>query len=162
MRGSDAGSQPTALAGAIGVAEASRHTVARATLDRFYTRVFGIAYQALGDAELAARAVEAVFTSEQATDDELTIWRLAVETLRDYLARGFVVRPLTPAADDWQVRMLQALAQIDPADRILLLLRYHEGLSNDVLAQIWESDEPTIRTLVARARMQVADLVNES
>lgn len=128
-------------------------------LDRFYLRVLGFMYQVLGDAELAAQATEAVFVRRAPPTDETEVWTAALATLRSYLARGFVVRPLVPLNQGWQADLLQALARLAPQERALLLLRYHEGLDLATLAQVVAMDEQELRAEIAAARARLLDVL---
>lgn len=129
--------------------------VSRDLLDRLYVRVFGFAYQVLGDAELAAQAAEHIFLRRGALADETAVWRAAILTIRAYLARGFVVRPLVALTQGWQGDLLHGLAQLTPMERALLLLRYHEGLEIAMLTDILDLDERTVRAQIAAARSRL-------
>lgn len=131
--------------------------VAPELLDRLYLRVYGFAYQVLGDAELAARAVEHIFVQRHPPSTDLAVWLAAVQTIRAYLARGFVVRPLVALTDGWQGDLLHGLAQLPPLERALLLLRYHEALPLDMLTVIFDVDEPAMRAWIASARGRLLD-----
>ena len=130
-------------------------------LDAYYTRVLGLAYQVLGDAALAARAAEATF--ERVLGDEYTgpldIWRAAVAVLRSYLIRGFTVEPLASDATSWQASVVDGLAKLEPEERILLLLRYHEGLPHEELAAVLGRDPRRVREDVARARSRLMNVL---
>ena len=129
-------------------------------LDRLYLRVLGFTYQVLGDAELAAQATETVFVRRAPPLDELAVWTVAMATVRSYIARGFVVRPLAPQTQSWQAELLKQLAQVTPLERALLLLRYHEGLSIADLAQVLGVLEDEARRQVASARGRLLDLTS--
>jgi DNA-directed RNA polymerase specialized sigma24 family protein len=129
----------------------------REVLDRYYQRVLGFAYQVLGDAELAAQAVENVFVRRRPPTTEAAVWATALDVLQQYLQRGFVVRPLTSVSQSWQAELLQGLAQLPPLERALLLLRYHENLDPALLAEIYKQPERTIRERVAAARARLLD-----
>ena len=130
----------------------------RELLDRLYLRVLGFAYQVLGDAELAAQATETIFVRRDPPLDELAVWKTAMATVRSYVARGFVVRPLVPQTQSWQADLLQRLAQLAPLDRALLLLRYHEGLEPTALAEVLGIPERDVRKQIAVARGRLLDL----
>lgn len=130
----------------------------REILDRFYGRVLGFAFQVLGDTELAAQAAERIFVQAPPPDSEIAVWRAAMTTLGRYVERGFVVRPLLPLAQGWQADLLQQLAVLPPLDRALLLLRYHEGLEPDALAEVLELPEPTVRARIAAVRSALIDV----
>lgn len=128
-------------------------------LDRLYLRVLGFAFQVLGDAELAARAAEAVFVRRPAPATELEVWAAAVDTIRSFLGRGFVVRPLVSLGQGWQADLLEGLALLSPWERALLLLRYHEGLEPATLAEVLKMTEAELRSQIAVARGQLIDMV---
>ncbi|HEY0605577.1 MAG TPA: sigma factor-like helix-turn-helix DNA-binding protein [Herpetosiphonaceae bacterium] len=131
-----------------------------ALLDRLYPRVLGFAYQVLGDAELAAQAAETIFVRRDPPQNEVAVWTAAVATMRSYIARGFVVRPLVPQTQSWQTDLLRRLAQLEPMERALLLLRYHEDLELADLAQVLGISEDELRRQVALARGKLLDLAN--
>lgn len=131
--------------------------VSRETLDRFYVRVIGFMYQVLGDAELAARATESVFVRRESPIDELAVWKAALDIVRSYVARGFVVRPLVPETHGRQAALLRGLARVPPLERAVLLLRYHEELSIEQLATLMAIDERAVRTEIARTRARLLD-----
>lgn len=126
-------------------------------IDRYHARVVGFAYQVLGDAELAAQAAEAVFTQRPLPRDEIEVWTAAFATMRRFLARGFVVRPLVGLNDGWQADLLQGLAGLHPEDRALILLRYHEGLPLEAVAQAAGLSVAVAQHRIARARGQLID-----
>ena len=98
-------------------------------IDTLCDVLLGFAYQVLGDAALAAQAANTVCVA---------LWRAvemtshsgarAVEVIHEYLARGFVVRPLQPEGP--HAALLSALQKLDPVERMIVLLRYHEGIIN--------------------------------
>lgn len=131
-----------------------------ALLDKLYPRVLGFAYQVLGDAELAAQAAETIFVRRDPPQNEVAVWTAALTTMRSYIARGFVVRPLVPQNQSWQTDLLRRLAQLEPLERALLLLRYHEDLELADLAKVLGISEEELRKQVARARGKLLDLPN--
>jgi hypothetical protein len=135
-------------------------TPSRDLLDRMYGRVFGFAYQVLGDAELAARAVESVFLQCPVPETDREVWSKLLTTLRSYVARGFVVRPLVPTSYGWQAELLSGLARLDPLDRALLLLRYHEGLELDELAEVVGVSPDELRRQLVRVRAHLLDQIS--
>jgi DNA-directed RNA polymerase specialized sigma24 family protein len=126
-------------------------------VEHYYTQVLGVAYQVVGDATLAARATTTIFGRTRrlrltAGQEPVALWRTALKVLRGYRARGLTVTPIVPDSADWQTVLLKQLARLDPDDRILLLLRYHEGLDDRALAEILGVDRQTARDRLARAR----------
>jgi hypothetical protein len=129
-------------------------------LQRWYDRVLGVAYQVLGDAGLATRAVEEVFTrlareSSGRLADSQMLWRGVVMTLRASISRGHTISPLAPGSSDWQAALLRGLVRLEPEERLLLLLRYHEGLDYRQLSAAMESDERTTRERCRLARSRL-------
>ena len=129
----------------------------REVLDRFYLRVLGFAYQVLGDAELAAQAAESIFLQSKPPTTELAVWQAAMKAMHAYVARGFVVRPLVPLGQGWQAKVLAGLAALQPLERALLLLRYHEGLEPGLLAKVLGRKESELRAQIAAARTALLD-----
>lgn len=130
--------------------------------DRFqpyFTPVLAIAYQALGDAALAADAAEACFVrlSRRRNAGPLDVWRTLVEVLRRFIARGAYVALLGSNANRWQASLLDALAELSPDDRILLLLHYHEHLTFEQLAVVMDDKVDAVRAAVSEARKQLLD-----
>jgi len=130
-------------------------------IDDYYDRVLGVAYQVLGDAGLATRAAEHIFRRigrehPRMQTDRASIWRVAGDVLRENIARGYLVRPLRSDAAGWQATLIDDLARLAPEDRLLLLLRYHEGLDNVMLSRVWRADLKTIREQVAQAQSRLS------
>lgn len=120
-----------------------------------YGRTLGFAYQVLGDAALAAQAANTVCVHYARGGDDITLWRSTVEVIHEYLARGFVVRPLQPEGP--HAALLSALQQLDPVARMIVLLRYHEALSLSELVVVMGTDQATIRRVLAEARWNLLD-----
>ncbi len=133
----------------------------RQLLDGYYTRVLGVVYQTVGDSALAVRAVETIFDQlfQEADADAIDVWQITVDVMQSYIRRGYIVVPLASEAAGWQGSLLDALAQLDPDARILLLLRYHERLSHEELATILGADVQAVREEVARARSELMDVL---
>ena len=130
-------------------------------LDRYYTRVLGLAYQVLGDAALATRAAETTFERLLRAErhDTVDVWRTAVDVLRSYLVRGLTVEPLASQAAGWQAALIDGLAELEPEARMLLVLRYHEGLAHEQMAEVLGTDPAQAREGVARARNTLMDVL---
>ena len=130
-------------------------------IETYYGRVLGLAYQVLGDAALATRAAETTFERllDGGNRDRLAVWRISLAVLRSYLARGFTVTPLASDAAGWQGSLMDGLAQLAPAERIVLILRYHEGLTPPELAEVLGVDEARVRNEVAQARGRLMEVL---
>lgn len=128
-------------------------------LDQFYVPVMGVTYQVLGDIGLANRAVETIFAqlSGRTRLSAVDVWRCVVRVLRANLARGFAVTLLRPQIQALQATLLNSLAQLDPEERMLMLLYHHEGLSAAQLADIFEVDRRDVQRTVVRARERMLE-----
>jgi hypothetical protein len=129
-------------------------------LQRWYDRVLGVAYQVVGDAGLATRAVDEAFTrlareSSGRPLDTQMLWRGVVTTLRASISRGHTISPLAPPSSDWQSALLRGLGRLEPEERLLLLLRYHEGLDYRQLSEVMGGDERTTREQCRQARSRL-------
>ncbi len=126
-------------------------------LETHYADVLGITYQVVGDVTLAARAVTTIFerlvrNRPPREDERVTLWRSALKILRNYHARGLTIVPIRPPSADWQTALLNRLGRLDPEDRILVLLRYREGLNDKELAAVLGVDRSAARARLAQAR----------
>ncbi|WP_052343815.1 sigma factor-like helix-turn-helix DNA-binding protein [Kallotenue papyrolyticum] len=130
-------------------------------LDRAYLRVLGVAYQVLGDAELAARAAEQIFLQQPLPADEQQLWKRVLRVMDEFIMRGFVVHPPV-APDGSQTALLRALASLAPHERALLLLRYHERFSIDDLAALLDVPPDAARRRVAAARARLLEALKPS
>lgn len=61
-----------------------------------------------------------------------------------------------------QLDFRAALAQVEPADRAILLLRYQEGLGYRTIGEILECAEGTVASRLSRARDRLRGLLRES
>ena len=127
----------------------------------YFTRVLGLCYQALGDAALAERATEMIFRrlSYAGEIGDRAVWRTTVRVLRKYLARRLNVDPLASDAPGWQAPLLDGLAALQPDERILLLLRYHEGLDHATLADVLGIDMDRLGQEILRVRRRLIDVL---
>ena len=62
-------------------------------------------------------------------------------------------------APGWQAPLLDGLAALEPDERILLILRYHEGLDHAKLAQVLGIGADHVREEVLRARSHFIDVL---
>lgn len=119
-----------------------------------YGRLLGFCYHILGDAALAAQASEAIcLRVARGPLTEFTLWRTAVQVLECYLQRGLFVQPLTP--EGTQASLLRAIHRLEPFDRVLLLLRYHEQLELKLMSEVLQFAQPTLRLALAEARRRL-------
>ncbi len=68
----------------------------------------------------------------------------------------------TPAASDPAVvqQVRDALAQLEPHEREIVLLREYQGLSYDEIAQVLDVPVGTVRSRLFRAKMALRDLLS--
>jgi putative glutamine amidotransferase len=129
-----------------------------------------------GDAQAAEDLTQEVFVRawrrapRGMPDDVVRAWlhrtasNLAVDELRRRArhplaaAEQLESRPAPDGADDGAAR--EALAQIAPHDRLVLLLRFHAGLSLRELGELLAISEEAARKRVARARGRFADALH--
>ena len=130
-------------------------------LNTYYTRVLGVAYQVLGDVALATQAAETCFERlvGSSASDSINVWRVTLDVLHSYLLRGLAVEPLASDAAGWQAALMDGLAKIEPEERIVLLLSYHERLDHAQLARVLGSTVDQARQDVARARNRLIEVL---
>jgi len=130
-------------------------------LDAYYTRVLGVAYQVLGDAALAEQATETCFERllRLSPVSAVPVWRVTLDVLHSYLLRGLAVEPLASDAAGWQASLMDGLAELEPEERIVLLLSYHERLDHEQLAEVLGCTPRQARQDVARARSRLIDVL---
>src|SRR5919107_921283 len=128
-----------------------------------------------GDAQAAEDLTQEVFVRawrrapRDVPDAVLRAWlhrtasNLAVDELRRRTRQPLATveqldAPAADAADDGAAR--EALAQLTPHDRLVLLLRFHAGLSLRELGELLAISEEAARKRVGRARRRFADALH--
>lgn len=137
-----------------------------ALIGRFQRRLLGFAYQHLRDVDEAQDLAQEVFVRlhaglgryDAARPFEPWFWRLAGNVALNYTrrhgrARGLAEPPLQLAAPAVADSVLgEALATLDPAARLPLLLHYYSGLSVEEVAGVLHLSVPALKSRMHRAR----------
>lgn len=152
-------------------------------VQRYRTRLFGIAYRMLGDVHEAEDLVQETYFRWHQTDQAAVIapegWlvavitRLAIDRLRraeverlTYVGR-WLPEPVATAesspdrdaelASDLSMAFLVLLERLAPEERAAFLLREVFDASYDEIARILDKSEPAVRQTVHRAKLRVRD-----
>ncbi|TMC51763.1 MAG: RNA polymerase sigma factor [Chloroflexi bacterium] len=145
---------------------------------RLQRRVYGFAYQHLRDADEAHDLTQEIFVkfyrnlsrydAERPFDP--WFWKLAANTSINY-RRKRVPLPAEPteeaAGPDQPLpthdpALVEALAQLDPAYRIPILLHYYADLSLEQVSQSLSLSIPAIKSRLHRARAQLRNSLAEA
>lgn len=124
-----------------------------------YGRVLGFAYQVLGDVALAMAVADEVYLRHGEADD-VVLWQATVRMLDRSLAHDIAIEPLAPEGQ--HAALLTALQQLTHADRMLILLRYHERLALPQLATVLHDDPRRVRLALIAARQRLLRLLRGS
>src|SRR3989475_4112766 len=147
---------------------------------RLQRRVYGFAYQHLRDLDEAYDLTQEIFVKlfrnlaryDAERPFEPWFWKLAVNTTINY-RRKRVPTPTDQSADQ-QVSeavssvpahdptLVDALAQLDPAYRLPILLHYYADLPLDQVAQSLNLTVPAIKSRLHRARALLRNALAES
>jgi RNA polymerase sigma-70 factor (ECF subfamily) len=147
-------------------------------IKRLQRRVYGFAYQHLRDAEEAHDLAQEIFVKlyrnlgrfDAQRPFEPWFWKLAANTTINY-RRKRVPLPAEPAdevVDPKQTLqphdpvLVQALAQLDPAYRLPVLLHYYADLSLDQVSQSLNLSVAAIKSRLHRARAQLRNSLAEA
>jgi RNA polymerase sigma-70 factor (ECF subfamily) len=133
-------------------------------------RVYGFAYQHLRDMEEAHDLAQEIFIKlyrnlgryDSERPFEPWFWKLAANTAINYRRKRvpLPVEVSEETADEQAHRrpdpaLLQALAQLDPAYRLPILLHYYADLSLEQVAHSLNLSVPAIKSRLHRARAQL-------
>jgi RNA polymerase sigma-70 factor, ECF subfamily len=159
-------------------AEASNEALARvatggddgafeALIRRFQRRVHGFAYQHLHDPDEAQDLAQEVFVRLYRALDrydsqrpfEPWFWKLAANVALNYVRRR-VPSPSPVAGEGWggdegrseSEDLREALGELDPANRLALLLHYYSGLSLEEVAAALKIGVPALKSRMHRSR----------
>ncbi len=140
-------------------------------------RVYGFAYQHLRDADEANDLAQEIFVKlyrnlgryDPERPFEPWFWKLAANASINY-RRKRVPLPAESredAGDDTAGRahdpaLLQALAQLDPAYRLPILLHYYADLSLEQVGQSLNLTVPAVKSRLHRARAQLRNSLAEA
>src|SRR5712664_4996791 len=147
---------------------------------RMQRRVYGFAYQHLRDLDEANDLTQEIFVKlfrNLARYDvdrpfEPWFWKLAANTTINY-RRKRVPAPTDQSADQQMVDaassgpthdpvLVDALAQLDPAYRLPILLHYYADLPLDQVAQSLNLTVPAVKSRLHRARALLRNALAES
>jgi RNA polymerase sigma-70 factor (ECF subfamily) len=147
---------------------------------RFQRRVYGFAYQHLRDFDEAYDLTQEIFVKlyrnlaryDAARPFEPWFWKLAANTTINYRRRR-VPTPTDQTADRAQAgtesalpvhdpALVDALAQLDPAYRLPVLLHYYADLPLERVAQSLNLTVPAIKSRLHRARAMLRNTLAES
>ncbi|HSS61989.1 MAG TPA: RNA polymerase sigma factor [Candidatus Limnocylindrales bacterium] len=147
-------------------------------IHRLQRRVYGFAYQHLRDATEANDLAQEIFVKlyrnlaryDAERPFEPWFWRLAANTSINYRRRR-VPLPAEPADEvaDPENRfeshdpsLVEALAQLDPAYRLPVLLHYYADLSLEQVSQTLNVTVPAVKSRLHRARAQLRNSLAEA
>jgi RNA polymerase sigma-70 factor (ECF subfamily) len=146
---------------------------------RLQRRVYGFAYQHLRDVDEAHDLAQEIFVklyrnlSRYDTERpfEPWFWKLAANTTINY-RRKRVPLPVESRSDEaagfdaalpqHDPTLVEALAQLDPAYRLPILLHYYADLSLEQVSQSLNLTIPALKSRLHRARAQLRNSLAES
>ncbi len=147
---------------------------------RLQRRVYGFAYQHLRDLDEAYDLTQEIFVKlfrnlaryDVERPFEPWFWKLAANTTINY-RRKRVPAPTDQSADQQMVDaassgpthdpvLVDALAQLDPAYRLPILLHYYADLPLDQVAQSLNLTVPAVKSRLHRARALLRNALAES
>ncbi len=151
---------------------------------RLQRRVYGFAYQHLRDLDEAQDLAQEIFVKlyrnlaryDQARPFEPWFWKLAANTAINYHRKRVPV-PTDQSTDsataatlggagatipDHDPTLTDALAQLDPAYRLPILLHYYADLSLEQVARTLTLSIPAIKSRLHRARAMLRNSLAES
>ena len=147
-------------------------------IHRLQRRVYGFAYQHLRDAAEAHDLAQEIFVKlyrnlaryDTGRPFEPWFWKLAANTSINY-GRKRVPLPAEPAEEEADPEnqleshdplLVEALAQLDPAYRLPVLLHYYADLSLEQVSQTLKVTVPAVKSRLHRARAQLRNSLAEA
>ncbi len=147
-------------------------------VQRLQRRVYGFAYQHLRDPDEAHDLAQEIFVKlyrnlgrfDVERPFEPWFWKLAANTSINY-RRKRVPSPSEPSDEtadpsaeprQHDPALIQALAQLDPAYRMPILLHYYADLSLEQVGQSLSLSVPAIKSRLHRARAQLRNSLAEA
>jgi RNA polymerase sigma-70 factor (ECF subfamily) len=124
--------------------------------------------------ETFIRVFEKIDTFDGASSLATWVYRIAVNEALQFLRRqSLAARTIpklaardrgeaTPLADDTRLDVAEAVAKLPPLERVLIELRYSQGLSYDEMAAILEKPPGTIGSGLNRAREILRQLLDNA
>jgi RNA polymerase sigma-70 factor, ECF subfamily len=144
---------------------------------RLQRRIYGFAYQHLRDADEANDLAQEIFVKlyrnlgryDPERPFEPWFWKLATNTTINYRRKRVPLpaEPLEESTGDTASRghdpaLVDALAQLDPAYRLPILLHYYADLSLEQVGQSLNLSVPAIKSRLHRARAQRRNTLAEA
>lgn len=144
---------------------------------RLQRRVYGFAYQHLRDVDEAHDLAQEIFVKlyrnldryDQTRPFEPWFWKLAANTSINYRRKRIPLpaEPVDAAGPELDVTqhdpaLVDALAQLDPAYRLPVLLHYYADLSLEQVSQTLNLTIPALKSRLHRARAQLRNSLAES
>jgi RNA polymerase sigma-70 factor (ECF subfamily) len=145
-------------------------------IHRLQRRVYGFAYQHLRDADEAHDLAQEIFVKlyrnlgryDPERPFEPWFWKLAANTSINYRRKRVAVPAesedtagLEPTPQHDPI-LIEALAQLDPAYRLPILLHYYADLSLEQVSQTLSLTIPALKSRLHRARAQLRNSLAES
>lgn len=149
----------------------AQHELYAHTSERIYRLLLTMTRDADAAFDLAQDTYVQAFTRIDQFDGRSTlatwVYRIAVNQALQFLRKGErakrrmskIDRPEAPADDSLSIQMdvSAALADLDPRDRTILILRYQDGLDYRAIADILECAPGTVASGLNRARQRLRD-----
>jgi len=147
---------------------------------RFQRRVFGFAYQHLRDLDEAQDLTQEIFVKlyrnvarfDSSRPFEPWFWKLAANTTINYRRKRIPtptdqaaeerITAADPGATEHDAALVTALAQLDPAYRLPILLHYYADLSVDQVAQTMSLTVAATKSRLHRARALLRNSLAEA
>lgn len=156
--------------------QASPEMILEILIDQYYAAVFQITYAILADHQSAHRAVEAAFKLavlekyryQGGVSAETWLYRLALQAAyqldggRRLRSKGepFGHLPGRQAASETDQLLLIAIGNLQPEERLILLLREVQGRSVSAIAQLMETEAGGIFAILSQARRPVLEILD--
>jgi RNA polymerase sigma-70 factor (ECF subfamily) len=145
---------------------------------RLQRRVYGFAYHHLRDGDEAQDLAQEIFVKLFRNLDRFDVerpfepwfWKIAANTTINY-RRKRVPQPAEPGDDaidpaseraTHDAALVQALAQLDPAYRLPILLHYYADLSLEQVSASLNVSVPAVKSRLHRARAQLRNSLAEA
>jgi len=144
---------------------------------RLQRRVYGFAYQHLRDVNEAQDLAQEIFVKlyrnvaryDETRPFEPWFWKLAANTTINYRRKRvpiptdqIVDRAVAPGVDDHDSELIDALAQLDPAYRLPVLLHYYADLPVDQVAASMRLTVAATKSRLHRARALLRNALAEA
>jgi RNA polymerase sigma-70 factor (ECF subfamily) len=153
----------------------AQHEIYTRTAERVYRLLLRITHSPEDARDLAQDAYVRAFTRISQFDGHSSFYtwlcRIAINEALQLLRRKDVARAhrdsILPGSNhrdsshgiDARLDVEEALAELPPLDRTLLLLRYQEGMDYQTIAEVTECAPGTVGSRLNRARERVRDLL---